>query len=519
MPGDNERKTVGDGANMKSRINSENPSATTITPLRRAVGAIVWTLRLLLMVFVPALLIAYWYRAEYLLPKWREYANRAQYSAERSGVALTVDLLNLAYPTTPAGERAVLEAGITIRMLDWNHPKYFSNTPPAHETTAPLASSQALLKLAENNCCGPLGFLSDAEMRNYVGANQPAIARLMAMPESLPWREIGWRFDAEGTQAFPHNLRSLRDGTESSLYLVIRETSRVLLPGAIYVALADGRTTGAYQVLTGWICLNQAVKGQAITRTTTMVGLAVDGLIQAAADELVRVAPPERDMALRLCDMLDTKERELDYLRGIDAQAAYSVAFLRRAAGELVEAPHSIEGVAGRRLRECNYYGVNALFGPEAYAAVATHVAWASAMHDLIGSRGSAGSASVILFEDSLLPRLDDNPYSDTVRPLIATAVLDLRGRLSQISLLRAALLMRAAQIEAGGDRTKMPSSLAELAKRYGQAPPIDYLAEFPNALIDLEANPTSGTYVLRHQPNLPKFNGAEGGEYIGQWN
>jgi len=84
--------------------------------------------------------------------------------------------------------------------------------------------------------------------------------------------------------------------------------------------------------------------------------------------------------------------------------------------------------------------------------------------------------------------------------------------------MLRAALLLRARELETGGDPAQLPASLEELATRYQAAPLLDYLGETSRTLLLYEANRETGEFTIRHRPNLQTYEGEEGGELRGRW-
>lgn len=95
----------------------------------------------------------------------------------------------------------------------------------------------------------------------------------------------------------------------------MRESTRVGLPSAVHLAFADGNTTCAYATGIAWFHLNRAQKVDGSSLISVMIGGVLDLAAMATVEELLSVAPPDRETARKLYDALDPDLMERERAR------------------------------------------------------------------------------------------------------------------------------------------------------------------------------------------------------------
>lgn len=444
--------------------------------------------------------------------RYRTEAETAIAKAKSHGLATTLDALNIKYSSTERGRKAVREAADIVSLLRW-YPTIVTSG-----TIQTSASSEVRFDVA-NIISENSGMSTDSirleGVRAHADQNRAVLDRIAALASAPPAGELGWDRSFKDMPPMPAKFRR-PGGTTESTFLVLRESARTLLPCAVHTALADNNPKRAYAIIAGWLRLNTAFRSQGTSLVDSMIGVAIDGICMATLIELIKAVPPDREDALWLVELLEPDRMQKQIVYGFETEFVFMSQQLRYMAHE-TETPAVT--LADMKLELKKLGALRTQLVPEMWQAIGD-LAWC-----LDAVREAANSP-----DRSVADRLNDelevriaisrrlNPISQEVVPSFCRAILNSRGRTGQAAMLRAALVLRIAEIDAKGDRAKMPKSLSEVYKSQGLAPPRDYLGKSATDEIMYSADPAKGTFTLTTRKNDAPFEGCDGYTYQGTW-
>jgi len=170
-------------------------------------------------------------------------------------------------------------------------------------------------------------------MRDFVTSNTAMLECILALPADCPPEEIAWPLDFRAVPPLP----GISNG--SGGYSEIRESTRMLLPAAIYLALSDGDPARAWRIGEGWLLLSRAFKAASFSYVSGGLGVALDGMTIRVLTALQQTAPPDRETAVRLAALLDPVRMERDLLRAFVADTITQLEFFRHFTEERVPLP------------------------------------------------------------------------------------------------------------------------------------------------------------------------------------
>jgi len=262
--------------------------------------------------------------SEYL-PKagMTEELARAQADAKAAGLAVTMSEFQRKYPSTAEGQKVVEKVAGVIELLKWDYDKFrFATTPvPADPKTTTtfdvvrLVSELSGLKTEQVTSPG---------LYAYVVANKAQLDEIAELGRSTAIDSLNCRHEFTADTPMRRLDTKFRK-SGGGIFLSVRQASRVLLPAAIFVALAEDDSARAYNLLFGWFILSRSMKVSGTSLVEAMIGVAVDGIALEVANELLRASPPkDLPTALRLHDFLDQARMRRDFLQGLEAGAIYS---------------------------------------------------------------------------------------------------------------------------------------------------------------------------------------------------
>lgn len=473
--------------------------------------------------------------------------------AEKEGLAVTLPAFHRKYPVSAQGAAAIQEAARITEHLKWD----WSKIPklPAEETTAAQAAiAFDLERLVATNTGGRPDTFTTATLLAHARQNEAVLDSLIALSKSVPLDELGWEPSFTKLAPFLELHVRLAASGDPGVYGRLRDSSRVLLPAAVYLALAEGETTRAYAVALSWSYLNRAQKVAGPSLLSSMFVVAPDILQMDVIAELLKAAPPaDLESARRVYDALDPERLRRDWLRRCEAVVIFTNRFLFYLAGDHASAPSAygdfrqrLKTDARLRLRQefdtfrDNLAEPRPSWNPprlttlrraypelgraDIYEVAGLEAEW------LIRFKGIAEAPGNRKAEK--LARESENWAEHAARrnfmagKILPTSLFPrswpartLRGALAKAAVLRGSVLVRMAELESSGTQAALPVSLEEVCKRLNEPVPLDPLADLTGTPIEYQPHPKGGTYTIRHKPNRKGYVGETPAEFRGRWN
>ena len=486
------------------------------------------------------------YRAFIVTPRMKQRAEAERARVASLGLATDIRSFNEKYPASREAEIAITEAAQIFQALVMPpRPKRASSRrerggrwPPRSPiwldpTMAKrvIAKDDDRLQLIADALEWSTGWPLDPEcLAETMAENQVLVERLARLPASFPYRGLNWRRSYYEEPPISSQRRLPGDTRRGYDYSRCRNVYRELAPATVWWSLREGDVSTAYDVLVGWGYYVKALKAQAVCLNDLRHSVPCESICVLQGLALVKTYPPERERALRLYDILDPRQGEREFVRGVECGSVLAEGgLLRWAVGGLGSPPTNFVDMAGTpfyfffvpdRMRQWPRWTIRALdsvlrraMRAEAWKALAIEYSvleYAAARigpgwHEptFVAQEGRIGR----LTKSSFMWRLSSPPHLGLTRSV--------RTNLSAASVLRAALLLRVEEIDSGGDPAKMPDGLAPLFARQGDPPPRDYLGPEATSVIEYVPDRARGTYLLRYSP---ESSDKEAFEYVGQW-
>ena len=473
---------------------------------------------------------------DYAPKDWFEKQDRLAVAAsEANGVAASLPTFAKKYPANERGRKGVKEIARIVDGLIYNY-KAYETTGSAVVVKRPHTGFD-LQNILRNSVGAEI---STATLLAYAAANTTQVADLLKVSNICSFDELSWEYGSfNEPPVFPSN------------FLRLRETARVLLPTEIYLALQDDDTTRAYSVLLNWMYIGQALEVSGTNLVSGMIGVALDGIMMHNAEELLRCAPPPSlEIARRLHDQVDPVRMQRDYIRCCEAEGMWFAEYLRFAAGTVSTPPATLRGSG---VTPDFQKALGAMFAHEVVAcwkdvsAFRMPSSYPNPMHLLWGTRGMTRafllqgllgqiewpqrviSAARAPDFPSLLKLVKEgevwaesmattNPVFAISAPAFLRATMNARGRQAEAAVVRAACMMRMAEMQTRDVNATMPVSLWDVSKLVGVPVPMDPLGMTAGAPVKFTAHPENGNYEITHSPSKAPYEGATPYVFKGKW-
>ncbi|MGI8906388.1 MAG: hypothetical protein ACR2IE_07865 [Candidatus Sumerlaeaceae bacterium] len=461
-----------------------------------------------------------------------EADRKAIAEAEATGAAASLSTYNRKYPSTERGRAGVTEAARITSNLFYDYNAFKNTTSTLHATPRTDFRLQHVLQ----NAVGSQ--ISTPTLLAYHDANTTALRDLLRITDTCSYDELSWTYKSFDDP--PVYVRS---------YLRYRETARVLLPTAMWLALEDGDTTRAYSLILNWMYFGQSLKVAGTMFIDGMIGVALDGIVMTDLDELLHAAPPPSSkIALRLYDQLDPERMRRDFLRACEGEFIWFSQLLRYFAGTVVDPPRTLAAsradlekqIAGafmasmaRYLKDLSEFRtpstypnpsqllirIPAFMRKSVMETMLIMLEWLKRNQEItmgpdLPTALAKGKAVEAWAEKAAIR----NPVSAIAVPAFMRASFNSTGRRAQAAVLQTACMMRLAEFQGNDANATMPRTLQELSERVGKPVPLDPLAATPGAVIIYNPHPADGTYTLTHSPSVKPYEGAPPYEYRGRW-
>ncbi|MGI8906871.1 MAG: hypothetical protein ACR2IE_10320 [Candidatus Sumerlaeaceae bacterium] len=469
----------------------------------------------------------------YYSDRWFLDAEKKQIAVvEAAGIAATLEAYKAKYPSSERGREGVAEV-VRIFSAMRAEPKDLVSKKPSRmaDGNVPFSGPEWVKRYLGSNDYTTESLIVCSDI------NSTPIEALLTLHEKCRIEELGWTY-----ASFAEQSVYFKQGFHA------RQVTRVLLPTAVWLAVADSDTTRAYTLLLNWMYLPEFFKVATTSMMEGMIGVALDGICFDVCSKLMSSVPvPSEEIAARLYDQLDPQRARKNLLRTCEAEVIWTAQTIKCRIG--------LEKTGGYRLKNFNRHfdeelskqleekfatfrkdlsglrlpstfpGPADLFSKnESYVrrtlcgVILSSLEWLPLNYSTVNS----DSLPALLSRCERIQEWRDkksagNPVANVALPGYNRAMMNERGREAEAAVLQAECMMQIARLRSNATST-MPRTLHELSERSGKPVPLDPLAAKPGDSIQYQPDEQTGTYKFTHNPSVYPHGGYPAMEFLGSW-